>query len=221
VAGRLAGLAPAAVGHGVTIMASVYDLKPGFQRLLRPLLHRLAAVGITPNQITVAALVLSFGVGAALAWHPDARWPLLLLPAALIVRMALNALDGMMAREFDLQSHAGTFLNELGDVLSDSALYLPLASVSGFEPTLVVAVVLLAALSEMAGVVAIQVGATRRYDGPMGKSDRALVFGALGLLLGLGVRAGVWVHALLGFVTTLLLITIARRARHAVAEATT
>jgi CDP-diacylglycerol--glycerol-3-phosphate 3-phosphatidyltransferase len=202
-------------------MASVYDLKPRFQQLLRPLLHRLAAVGITPNQITVAALILSFSVGGAIAWHPDARWPLLLLPAALLARMALNALDGMMAREFDLQSHVGAFLNELGDVLSDSALYLPLATLSGFEPTLVVAVVLLAALSEMAGVVGVQVGATRRYDGPMGKSDRALVFGALGLLLGLGVEAGAWVHALLGVVAALLLVTIARRARRAVAEATT
>jgi CDP-diacylglycerol--glycerol-3-phosphate 3-phosphatidyltransferase len=105
-------------------MASIYDLKPGFQRLLRPLLHRLAAAGATPNQITLAALVLSAGIGGVIAWQPDAGWPLLLLPAALLVRMALNALDGMMARELDMQSHAGVFLNELGDVLSDSVLYL-------------------------------------------------------------------------------------------------
>ena len=33
------------------------------------------------------------------------------------------------------------------------------------------------------------VGASRRYDGPMGKSDRAFVFGALGLWVGLATRA--------------------------------
>ncbi len=201
-------------------MASIYDLKPGFQRLLRPLLHRLAAARVTPNQITVAALVLSTGIGGVIAWQPDVGWPLLLLPAALLVRMALNALDGMMARELDMQSHAGVFLNELGDVLSDSVLYLPLTLVPGVEPALMVSVVVLAALSEMAGVVALQVGATRRYDGPMGKSDRALVFGLVGLVLGLGVGAGRWVTGILSLVAALLVVTTVRRARRAIQEVT-
>ncbi len=201
-------------------MASIYDLKPRFQALLRPLVRRLAAAGMTPNQVTVAALMLSFAIGGLIAWRPGERWPLLLLPATLFTRMALNALDGMMARELEMQSHAGAFLNELGDVLSDAALYLPLAFVPGFSPTLVVPLVLLAAVSEMAGVVAVQVGASRRYDGPMGKSDRAFVFGAMGLVLGLGVAAGTWVTVVLGIVIALLMVTIVRRARRAVAEAT-
>lgn len=200
-------------------MASIYDLKPRFQALLRPLVRRLAAAGVTPNQITVAAFLLSVAVGGFIAWRPSERWPLLLLPAMLFTRMALNALDGMMARELDMQSHAGAFLNELGDVLSDAALYLPLAFVPGFSATLVVLLVLLAAVSEMAGVVAVQIGASRRYDGPMGKSDRAFVFGAMGLLLGLGVGAGTWVTVVLGVVIALLVVTIGRRARRAVAEA--
>jgi len=201
-------------------MASVYDLKPRFQRLLRPLLQRLAAAGVTPNQLTVAAVILSLAVGGAIAWHPDERWPLLLLPAALFARMALNALDGMMARELDMQSHTGAFLNELGDVVSDSALYLAFACVPGFPAPLVVVTVLFSVLSEMAGVVAVQVGATRRYDGPMGKSDRALVFGLLGLMLGLGVDTGPWITAVLVVVAGLLMLTTARRAARGVAEAT-
>jgi CDP-diacylglycerol--glycerol-3-phosphate 3-phosphatidyltransferase len=35
--------------------------------------------------------------------------------------MALNAIDGMLAREHDMQSPLGAMLNELGDVLSDVA----------------------------------------------------------------------------------------------------
>ena len=202
-------------------MASVYDLKPRFQQMLRPTLRGLAALGVTPNQLTVAGVLLSVGAGAMIAWQPTAHWPLIALPAALLLRMVLNALDGMMARELDMQSTTGAFLNELGDVVSDTALYLPLALVPGVSAGLVIAIVLLAGLTEMAGVVAVQVGATRRYDGPMGKSDRALVLGSLGLIIGLGVPPGAWTHLVLGATTLLLMLTItvrSRRARLAVEE---
>jgi CDP-diacylglycerol--glycerol-3-phosphate 3-phosphatidyltransferase len=42
----------------------------------------------------VAALVLSFFVGGSIALYPNSRWPLLIVPVALFVRMALNAIDG-------------------------------------------------------------------------------------------------------------------------------
>ncbi|MGH7645931.1 MAG: CDP-alcohol phosphatidyltransferase family protein, partial [Gemmatimonadales bacterium] len=83
---------------------------------------------------------------------------------------------------------------------------------------LVVVAVVLAVISEMAGVVAIQIGATRRYDGPMGKSDRAVVFGAFGLALGLGARAGRWVEIVLWMVVALLVLTIRNRVHRALAE---
>jgi CDP-diacylglycerol--glycerol-3-phosphate 3-phosphatidyltransferase len=47
-------------------------------------------------------------------------------------------------------------------------------------------VIVAACVSEMAGRARPDGGRARRFDGPMGKSDRALVFGALGLYLGLG-----------------------------------
>lgn len=202
-------------------MPSVYDLKPAFQRLLRPLCAALARAGVTANQVTVAAALLSLGVGAAIAWRPAARWPLLLVPAALFLRMALNAIDGMLAREHGQASRPGAVLNELGDVVSDAALYLPLALVPGVSPFLLVPAVVLAGLTEMTGVVAVQIGAARRYDGPMGKSDRALVFGALCLALGLGAPAGRWLDVLLGLVLGLLVLTVVQRARRAVAAAPT
>lgn len=199
-------------------MPSVYDLKPAFQNLLRPACRALARAGVTANQVTVAAMVLSILVGAAVALRPATRWPLLLVPAALLLRMALNAVDGMLAREHGMKSALGGILNELGDVVSDAALYLPLARVPGFDPRLVVAAVLLAAWTEMAGVVAVQVGASRRYDGPMGKSDRALVFGALCLALGLGAPAGRWLDAVLWLLVAGLAWTLVNRCRRALAE---
>ncbi|MEM7049711.1 MAG: CDP-alcohol phosphatidyltransferase family protein [Acidobacteriota bacterium] len=200
-------------------MASVYDLKPAFQRLLRPLVRGLARLGVSPNQITVGALLLSLLWGIAITLRPTSKGLLLALPALLLLRMALNAADGMLAREHDLRSPLGALLNELGDVLSDSTLYLPLALVPGFEPRLAVLTALAAAITEVAGLAALAVGAERRYDGPMGKSDRALVFGLVGLLLGLGLAPHPWLLWVQGAVLALLAITILRRVQGALRAA--
>jgi CDP-diacylglycerol--glycerol-3-phosphate 3-phosphatidyltransferase len=199
-------------------MASIYDIKPAFQNLLRPLTRTLFNAGVTANQVTVLAAALSIAVGACLAWQPHARWALLLVPSFLFVRMALNAIDGMLAREHGQKSRLGAVLNEIGDVVADTALYLPFALVPGFNPLQIVLIVILAIISEMTGVVAIQIGVARRYDGPMGKSDRAFLFGLFALLLGLGVPPGIWQQLALPTIIALLVVTILNRARRALAQ---
>lgn len=196
-------------------MPSIYQLKPAFQGVLRPWVRWLATAGVTANAVTVAAAVLSLAVGACIAVFGDSGWPLLLLPAFLLLRMALNAVDGMLAREHGMKSRPGVILNELGDVVSDAALYLPLALVAVFDPRFVVLIVVLAVISEMTGVLGPEVGSQRRYDGPMGKSDRAAVFGVLGLWLGLGGTGGVWLTVVLGMIALLLVATTVNRARQA------
>lgn len=198
-------------------MPSVYDLKPRFQALLRPITIGLASTGITANQVTLAAMLLSLGTGAAIFYFRSLR-ALLLLPIVLVIRMALNAIDGMLAREHNQKTALGAILNELGDVISDSALYLPLAVIPGFHGSLMVSIVLFAVFTEMTGVIATQIGASRRYDGPMGKSDRAFVFGAFGLLLGLGLPFTPAIVYILGLLLLLLAITVVNRARQALAE---
>lgn len=199
-------------------MASVHDLKPRFQTLLRPLVVILAARGVTANQATLAAVVLSFIGGGLIGWKPFDSWPLLLLPLVLLVRMGLDTIDGMLAHEHAQRSKLGVILNELGGVISDTALYLPLAWVPMVYVPLVESIVVLAVISEMAGVAAVQIGASRQYQGPMGKSDRALWFGALGLALGLGVAPGNWINWGLGAMLGLLVLTIANRVRGALKE---
>jgi phosphatidylglycerophosphate synthase len=196
-------------------LASVYDLKPKFQNLLRPLCAGLAHAGVTANQITLSAVLLSIAGGASIIASGAATWSLLLLPPLLFVRMALNAIDGMLAREFGQKSRLGAVLNELGDVVSDAALYLPFMIVPGVNALLTSAAVAVGVMTEMAGVVAVQVGAARRYDGPFGKSDRAVFFGGLALVLGLGVAPGVWTDMLLALATAAGLLTVVNRARGA------
>jgi phosphatidylglycerophosphate synthase len=201
-------------------VASVYDLKPKFQSLLRPVCAGLAARGATANQITLLAASLSLAEGAGVALTRGAAWTLLLLPPVLFIRMALNAIDGMLAREFDQKSRLGAVLNELGDVVSDAALYLPFGLIPGLSPLLVSLAVIFAVMAEMAGLVAVQIGAGRRYDGPFGKSDRAVFFGALGLLLALGAAPGLWTDVILLLASAAGLATVANRVRAALAETT-
>lgn len=200
------------------ILPSIYDLKPRFQSLLRPIVNALARAGVTANQVTIAAVILSFIGGALIAWQPYATWPLLVLPLVLFLRMGLNAIDGMLAREHAQQSKLGAILNELGDVVADAALYLPLALLPNICASLVVLLVLLATVSEMMGVVDVQIGATRQYQGPMGKSDRAFWLGAIALVLGIGIPFGGWVNWLLVVMLLLLVMTIFNRAKGALKE---
>ncbi len=196
---------------------TIYDLKPKFQALLRPIVEALAQKGVTPNQVTLAALALSAGAGCAVALAPASAWALLSIPIVLFVRMALNAIDGMLAREHDMRSELGAVLNELGDLLSDAFLYLPFALIPGVSPLWAVLFVFVGILTETAGILAQALGRDRRYDGPMGKSDRAFLMGLIALLLGAGVAPGLWSTLLLAAGTLLGVRTVYNRAAGGIA----
>jgi CDP-diacylglycerol--glycerol-3-phosphate 3-phosphatidyltransferase len=158
-------------------MISVYQLKPKFQQLLMPVLKYLHQQQITANKITVAAILWSAILGGLLFLSPQHPVYLLAVAFGLLVRMALNALDGMMARAYKQQSKLGEVLNELGDVVSDTVIFCGLFGFSFSNKALVFTFIILSVINEFAGVMAKLVSGTRRYDGPMGKSDRALLIG--------------------------------------------
>jgi len=192
---------------------SVYQLKPRFQEFLRPHVTRLAAAGVTANQVTLAAAGGSIAIGALVAWLAAYRLMFLLIALWFPARMALNAVDGMLAREFDQKSRLGAYLNELCDVVSDAALYFPFALIAPFGPASVVTVIVLANASEFAGALGPMVGAERQHQGPMGKSDRAVVFGLLALWVGVFAPMPRWLWWLMPIVAVLLLWTIVNRIR--------
>jgi CDP-diacylglycerol---glycerol-3-phosphate 3-phosphatidyltransferase len=200
---------------------SIYQLKPRFQSLLRPAVTRLHSAGITANQVTLFACAVSVGLGLWLYFARPHVIAFALIPAWMLLRMALNAVDGMLAREFHQKSTLGAFLNELTDVISDAALYLPFAIVAPFEPFWVGVVIMLAGLSEFAGALGPTVGASRRYDGPLGKSDRAFVFGALGLWIALALPLPEWAKWLMPLLAVLLVWTLFNRVSGALREVET
>ena len=199
-------------------MATIYGLKPMFQALLRPVAKALAEADLTANAVTVAALLLSIAQGAWIALDPTSSLPLLVLPLTLFIRIVLNTIDGLMAKEHDLASPEGAVLNELCDVIADAALYLPFAFIPGVSPVLVVLVVVAGIIAEMTGALGPLIGAPRRYDGPFGNSDRAFAFGLLALLIGLGFTAGLWTSIYLAVLLLLAVRTIFNRAHRIVAE---
>lgn len=198
---------------------TVYDIKPQFQSLLRPLVNHLAQSGVTANQVTITAAIGSVLLGIVLAVFSNQAMLFLLLPVWMFIRMALNAIDGMLAREFGQKSHLGCYFNELCDVISDVVLFLPFALIAPFSVLSVALVIFLAILSEFTGVLGLSIGATRRYDGPLGKSDRALIFGVLGLWHGLGLAMPQWLFWLMPVLSVLLLLTIIKRIKQGLLEA--
>ena len=191
---------------------TIYDLKPKFQAFLRPTVKLLAKKGITPNQVTMFAMLLSIIVGILIALTGGAKWILLFLPLFMFLRMALNAIDGLLAKEHDMKTKRGAMFNEMSDVIADVALFLPFTLIVGINPIYVVLFTVVGVFNEMAGVVAQTLNGERRYDGPMGKSDRVFVVGFIALLLGLGIEAGLWVDVLFVLATLLAVLSTYKRA---------
>ena len=207
---------------GIRNMISVYQLKSDFQKLLRPISDKFAAWGLTANMITLSALALSAAVGGAVYFMApqNVMW-LGLLPIALFIRMALNAIDGMMAREHNQQTALGAILNELGDIVSDVIIYVPFLWVMHCLPAWIFLFTILTIISETVGIIGVQIGASRRYDGPMGKSDRAFWCGLAATLAACGFGTDKYARMFAQAMCFLLLYTIINRICGALKEVKT
>ena len=187
-------------------MISIYKIKPKFQQLLRPILKLLRKIGVTPNSITIFSILFSFLL-SYFFWNAANNNSFYLIVAlGLIFRMILNALDGMMALTYHLQSKLGEVLNEVGDVISDAAIYFPLILLSNLRIELSVLFIVLSLVNEFCGILSKVISGKRRYDGPMGKSDRAFFIGVLCLLFYFDVSLGLYLNYI--FVIASILLTI-------------
>ena len=191
---------------------TLYQIKPLFQSLLRPTMFWLHMRQVSAKQIPLAALALSLLSGLLLALVPY-HGMFLLLPIVLFVRMALNALDGMMARECNQQTRLGAILNETGDVISDIALYLPFLFLPESNASLVILMLFCTILTEFCGLLAQTINGIRSYAGPFGKSDRALIFGLWVLAVAIYPQWMQWNNLLWSIASILLLWTAINRCR--------
>lgn len=194
---------------------TIYDLKPKFQNLLRPLVIFLAKRGVTPNQVTIFTCLLSVFLGG-LVYSLATPSSFFLFPFFFFIRMALNAIDGMLAKEHNMQSKLGAILNESTDVLSDGVLYYSFGVLPFFNAPLLHFIILLSAISEIIGLAALLNGKPRCYAGPSGKSDRAFLFGIMAILVGCGIQSEALYLAILIVMALLLMTTLVNRTKRSI-----
>lgn len=166
----------------------LYDVKPWFVRKLRRIEDALVARRVSPALLTWGAVAVSVLAGVALAAGGitrDYSWWLLVPPLA-VIRLALNALDGGVARRTGRTGTAGAIANEMGDRAADTALIVPAAFV--VEPALALGATAAAYLTSLTGVLGCAFGTGRLNGGPMGKADRVAVI-AVGTTLGVALTS--------------------------------
>lgn len=201
-------------------MLSVYQLKSKFSDILRPLCNFMVKIGITANMVTISAFILSIITGGVMYYYlPQFKCVYWVLPIALFVRMALNNIDGVIAREHNQKTNIGAIYNELGDILSDTVIYLPFLYIIQCNFWLIFAFIVLTIISETVGIMGIQIHASRHYDGPMGKSDRAFWFSVLAAVLFFFPLTIKTINIFTGICVLLLIYTIFNRISGALKEA--
>jgi CDP-diacylglycerol--glycerol-3-phosphate 3-phosphatidyltransferase len=206
------------INEGGYILISIYEIKPKFQQLLMPIVDWMRKIGMTPNQVTILALVLSIVTGIILSIFHENKWIYILMPIVMFVRMALNAIDGVMAKKYQMKSHLGFLLNELGDVISDLFLFIPFVFIAEDYGIGIMLFISLSIISEMAGVTVRVIGSSRRYDGPMGKSDRAFIVGFISFLIFVHLNIIPYLHFVFYICSILMLINIYNRITNGLKE---
>ena len=189
---------------------SIYNLKKKFQDLLMPLCKKLNSMGITPNQITIGTMILSIIFSIIFYMFSKYKWLFLIVPVFFLIRMAFNALDGMIASRFDKKTNLGIFFNEIGDIVADVVFFFCFFYAVNINFILAALFIFLGILSEYTGVTAIQIDGKRHYEGPMGKSDRAFLISVLPIFIFLGID-GRYINYFIYLGIFLLIITIYNR----------
>jgi CDP-diacylglycerol---glycerol-3-phosphate 3-phosphatidyltransferase len=193
-------------------------LKSLLRRAVRPVAGRLYEAGVTANQVTSTSLVGSVLVGALLCRFADHSSSFAMLPAWLVARTAFAAIDGTLAVEFGQKSRLGGVLNEVGDVVSDIALFLPLAFVPPFSGASIALVVCFAAMSEFVGMAGTMLSGTRRLEGPLGKVDRSIVLALVAIAIAACGRLPEGARFVVPALCLGLVVTIWNRLRFALVE---
>ena len=153
----------------------IYSIKPKFQQFLSPLNNFLIKNKVHPTIINISALIIS--ILAGVAFYYSAQYPFLLLyiPIMAFVRTALNALDGMVARELKVKNmQFGEVLNEFFDRISDASIFLGIAFSGYVSIGLGVIVLVIILLNSYLSIVSKAAGGSRQYGGFMGKADRMI-----------------------------------------------
>ena len=173
---------------------SLYAIKPRFVASLQGAVRWCDAHHVSPNTVTLSAVPVALAAGLALV--AGTSWPAAwaLVGPQMFLLMAINAVDGSLARATGQSTPRGAAINELVDRFGDLAVLLPaFVLVPGWVATPALVATL---LSEIVALVSWGAIGERGLVGLMGKPDRALTVAA-GALAALVVGSGAFLFAYL------------------------
>lgn len=152
----------------------------------RAVARKLSTASVTPNQISMASMVMA-AVAGVVFWQagtaPGGLRVVLLLVAALFCqfRLLCNLFDGMVAIEGGKQAPDGPFWNEFPDRVAD-ILILVGAGYGAGVPTLGWAAAAFAVLTAYTRELGRNCGLPADFSGPMAKQHRMAVITAAAVL---------------------------------------
>lgn len=190
-------------------MYSSYLLKDKFQALLTPLMHAAIKLKLSANMITVIAFLVSTIYAVVLAVY-NSPGILMLLPVVFLLKISLNALDGMVARHTQTISVTGAVLNDIFDVLSDALLFSAVFIVVD-KNLLWLVIIIMVFVIEYSALVVQSITNHRPTDGPFGKSDRAIFLSAMAIALSFFATNEIIINICAGLAILLAVVTIFNR----------
>jgi len=155
------------------------QLRPLADRALGPFVRGAAKLGLTPNAVSVLAIVLAGG--AAGAFYLGGDEPIFYAVGAILVFLNgwLDLIDGALARKLEVASEAGDLLDHVLDRYADIVILVGLAAgIARYD--LGLAAVTGVLMTSYLGTQAQAVGLDRVYGGLLGRADRLVLIGFVG-----------------------------------------
>jgi CDP-diacylglycerol--glycerol-3-phosphate 3-phosphatidyltransferase len=175
--------------------------------ILAPIASGLAKIGEKPAMVTIIGLLVTVA-GAVLIAYGYLFWGG--LTAALGV--ALDALDGPLARRLEMESERGAFLDTMSDRFGEIAVWVGLSVYLRQQPLLLVLCVISLAASLMIPYVRAkaEVVGLDGKGGWMGRAERMILILVGIMVVGLGAPI---MQPLLWVIVVLTSLTVAQRIR--------
>jgi len=150
-------------------------------RILNPFVTLAAKLGLTPNGVSVLAIVVA--AAAAGAFYLGGTEPMLYGVGALLVFVngGLDLIDGALARRLEMASEAGDLLDHVLDRYADIIILVGLAAGIG-RYDIGLAAVTGVLMTSYLGTQAQAVGLDRVYGGLLGRADRLVLISIVGAI---------------------------------------
>lgn len=189
----------------------IYSIKPKFQKFLSPIKNLFIRYKVHPTTINILSLIISLSGGISL--YLSGKYPLLLIyiPFMAFIRTALNALDGLVARELKIKNQKfGEVLNEITDRFSDVVIFLGLAFVAYVNLSLGLITIILILLNSYLSILSKAAGGSRQYGGLVGKADRMFYLSLASILVLIFKDTNIMNYLLIFLIITTIITFIQR-----------